>query len=490
MNSQRRSTPAWITQLRGLQRSRSDRMIAGVAGGLASGVGLSPAAVRLGFLVLALVGIGLPLYLGAFLASRIEGDDRPVGSVRIAGAVAAALGAWAISLAYLPFRAGGLAAVVGVMLVFGALLVFGRRPRPAAETNVVTVKPRQPMVPPTLLLVALGVAVIAGAAAWFATRQVNGVEGVGAAAAAALLVLGLAQILGAWRGRSALLVPIGVLFAIPLGMAALVDARLDLGSDDPGVLTGAAESSRTFVLGRGSRPVTISGAAFDSGLRSLTLRKSFGTIDLRVAPGIPVRVDVRSALNAGQVSNEPPFYFGDGVRVGRLTPEVVYLPGEPRFGSQEIRVRLESGFGRIYVHRSSPSLPAKSPDEDLLRQARLNLPLRQRLLSREIAASQRLRAEYVALVSRIALPQATAPRASRVVLAVPESDWFAKSLDDRILRLGDPTLDRLSVLQKRVARAQRMRFDILRAEWRVNSIRVGIATEKKRIVQLAKGVTP
>ena len=51
-----------------LTRSRNDRMIAGVAGGLAAYLGVDPLFVRLGFLFLTLLnGIGGLLYLALWL---------------------------------------------------------------------------------------------------------------------------------------------------------------------------------------------------------------------------------------------------------------------------------------------------------------------------------------------------------------------------------------------------------------------------------------
>ncbi len=53
------------TQKRGLRRSRSDRMIAGVCGGLGDFFGLSPAWFRIAFLISLLPGgvPGLLLYI-------------------------------------------------------------------------------------------------------------------------------------------------------------------------------------------------------------------------------------------------------------------------------------------------------------------------------------------------------------------------------------------------------------------------------------------
>ncbi|HMQ30965.1 MAG TPA: PspC domain-containing protein [Chloroflexaceae bacterium] len=58
-----------------ITRSRSNRMIAGVAGGLASYFGIDPMFVRIGFVVLALInGFGALLYFVLWLIVPNEGS--------------------------------------------------------------------------------------------------------------------------------------------------------------------------------------------------------------------------------------------------------------------------------------------------------------------------------------------------------------------------------------------------------------------------------
>ncbi|GAB4432641.1 MAG: PspC domain-containing protein [Chloroflexi bacterium OHK40] len=60
---------------RRITRSRSDRMIAGVAGGLAAYFGIDPLFVRIGFIVLSLLnGVGVLLYLALWLIVPNEGS--------------------------------------------------------------------------------------------------------------------------------------------------------------------------------------------------------------------------------------------------------------------------------------------------------------------------------------------------------------------------------------------------------------------------------
>jgi len=112
-----------------LQRSRSDRMLAGVSGGLASYFEIHPAFFRVGFVVLTLLGgAGLVIYLAAALVMPDEGQpdsivsaairdrrDRPwpliaVGLLAVAGAILLSHATlWPDGDAWLPFLLVGAA---------------------------------------------------------------------------------------------------------------------------------------------------------------------------------------------------------------------------------------------------------------------------------------------------------------------------------------------------------------------------------------------
>jgi phage shock protein PspC (stress-responsive transcriptional regulator) len=64
-----------------LRRSYDDRMLGGVAGGLAHYFGVDAVIVRIAFVVLAFVGgAGLPLYLAGLLLIPEEGSDTSIAS--------------------------------------------------------------------------------------------------------------------------------------------------------------------------------------------------------------------------------------------------------------------------------------------------------------------------------------------------------------------------------------------------------------------------
>ena len=64
---------------RTVRRSRGDRVIAGVCGGLGRHLGIDPVLLRVAFIILALAnGLGLIAYVVAWVAIPEEGRDQPV----------------------------------------------------------------------------------------------------------------------------------------------------------------------------------------------------------------------------------------------------------------------------------------------------------------------------------------------------------------------------------------------------------------------------
>lgn len=65
--------------IRRLRRSRSDRIVAGVSGGIAEAVGIDPNIVRLLFVILCFFGgAGILLYVVAWVLLPDEGADRSI----------------------------------------------------------------------------------------------------------------------------------------------------------------------------------------------------------------------------------------------------------------------------------------------------------------------------------------------------------------------------------------------------------------------------
>jgi phage shock protein PspC (stress-responsive transcriptional regulator) len=73
-----------IPEVRRLERSRDDRMVAGVSGGLARYFEIHPAVFRVGFVVLTLLGgAGLLIYVAAWLVMPDEGKEDSVATAAL-----------------------------------------------------------------------------------------------------------------------------------------------------------------------------------------------------------------------------------------------------------------------------------------------------------------------------------------------------------------------------------------------------------------------
>jgi len=81
--------PSSAPELRRLRRSRTDRVVAGVCGGLGRYLGVDPVLVRVAFVVLALAGGGgVLLYAVSWVLIPRETGDEPPGEVQPSSAEA------------------------------------------------------------------------------------------------------------------------------------------------------------------------------------------------------------------------------------------------------------------------------------------------------------------------------------------------------------------------------------------------------------------
>jgi phage shock protein PspC (stress-responsive transcriptional regulator) len=165
---------AHTAQIKRLERSSSDSMAAGVAGGLGRYFDLNPAVFRLGFVILTLLGgTGVLVYLAAVLVIPAEGKEQSIAAQVLAERrdrpwPVVGLGLAGVALVLLLSR-GQIAAGAGwvVALIGGlAILWASRHQRKARRALIAAV---------TLVAVAASIAVVT-AFAWF---DVNLGDGVG-----------------------------------------------------------------------------------------------------------------------------------------------------------------------------------------------------------------------------------------------------------------------------------------------------------------------
>ena len=232
-----------------LHRSRSHRVVAGVAGGIAERYGVALWVVRAGFIALCFAGgVGALLYLAGWLLIPEEGTDRSVIGVSSPADTSLVLGValigigLAVLLGWMGIVRGEL--VVGAALIVCGILLYRRSPSPsgvppvgptefyATDGSPMAIVERQPALPlppppppkprkPPSILGRLTIAVAMVAIGVVALLDVTGILaptamhylGIG------LGVIALGLLVGSFWGRAKWLVIPGLLL-LPLLLAA------------------------------------------------------------------------------------------------------------------------------------------------------------------------------------------------------------------------------------------------------------------------------
>jgi phage shock protein PspC (stress-responsive transcriptional regulator) len=234
---------AHTPQIKRLERSTSESMVAGVAGGLGRYFELNPAVFRLGFVILTLLGgAGILVYLAAVLVIPVEGKEQSVAAQVLAERrdrpwPVVGLGLASVALVLLLSR-GEFAAGSGwiVALIAGLAILWASRGQRRARRLWVALTAFL-----TLTVVAVGIAVVI-AFTWFDVNLGDGVgehtyAPVSAAAAQSSYDLGignlkvdLSQLDGAGKHRVQAHVGIGELkIVVPRDADVRVDAHANVG---------------------------------------------------------------------------------------------------------------------------------------------------------------------------------------------------------------------------------------------------------------------
>jgi phage shock protein PspC (stress-responsive transcriptional regulator) len=338
-----------------LRRRTSDRVLGGVAGGLGDYFNVDPLLIRIGFVGLMIFGgAGLVLYVVAWLLLPAEGRDAsPLGAfgrwlhltpARMAWLAVALVGfvllvnSWNVGVGYsisgdgplgIPGVVWALGIVVtGVILVrrrevVGAPALSGGAPvavPPIAPAVQAPPRPRSPLGWYALGAVLLTVGLLA------AFSQVGSVDvAPGQFFGAALVVLGLGLVVGAWWGRARILVLLVILFA-PMGIvASFLTAPLEGGVGD-----------HTFA------PVTA--AEVQDEYRSLGGRL---TLDLSQLTTSPRDIHIAASVAFGQLQVILPEGASIEIRTQVGAGDVIVL------GSQDVGTSLDSVFIRRHLNRTT-----------------------------------------------------------------------------------------------------------------------------------------
>jgi phage shock protein PspC (stress-responsive transcriptional regulator) len=381
-----------------LRRSQSDKVIAGVAGGVARWLGIDPVIVRVVLVVLAVFGgSGLLLYAIGWLFIPTEGTStssadaffrdasKPGSTARTVAIVLGVIAAVIIGLNLIGWAFGswgGGGSVLLLLAVGGLVLYLLNRPQPSApapitaapdvaeplayayggsgqypgyvasgSTPAVPVPPRERSY---LGLVTLSIALIAtGVLVWIDSAGVADLPAV-VIPGVALAILGAGILVGAWIGRARWLLWLAIptLFVTMIASVVPSDAGAWRASIEGGIgdrawtPTTVAEAAVAHRLGIGSATLDLTDLAIPPGTASVPVTAEVGVGELVVL----VPEDARVALDADVQLGELRI---DGVpRTNDASPEFAgTLPGGSDLGPV-IDLTVSTTLGSLEVSRA------------------------------------------------------------------------------------------------------------------------------------------
>lgn len=338
-----------------LRRSSTDRMIAGVCGGLGARYGVDPMVLRVVFVVSVLAGgVGLFAYLALWLL--IPDDRSPdtgtltrsliplvVGVLLALVAIAGLIG-WFGNL-------GGFAGIVVAAFLLGLVVWLYQQKRPhrqmsgtvasvssdvaqppyAMATGTAaapptgfayggtgyapgagpTPPPRPPVDHSYLGVITLCAALVVGALlAALSAAGIALVSFVGGLAAV-LAVLAMGMVIGAWRGRAKWLVIIALPLALMLGLVGQVVSLMTAAPDSSiGIRSWEPTQPTDLVLGAGQADLDLrawesSGAPAPKSGDVVNARVGFGQLNVVIPDTWQVVVDARTGAGNISVNGEP-----------------------------------------------------------------------------------------------------------------------------------------------------------------------------------------
>jgi len=364
-----------------------DRIIAGVASGLAHHLGVDVLLVRTAFAVLSFMGgVGFLLYIAGWLAIPAESEPEALGVTLLRrlghggwrAYLAVVLGAIALAALAGDLQPGHPGLVWGLLLLgFGVALLIresdlrgpagppsatgGATPPPPPSTWTPSAPQSWTRPPPPawsaappprrgrmrrrspVTRITLAVALLAAAAAGILGNA--GVPGVDAQVvlAVALTVLGLGLVAGAWWGGGRGLILAGAAL-VPLVLAAgLTDVSLRGGAGDRlyeprtvGQLGGA------YHLAAGQLTIDLTRVPFGQSPSAVHADVGMGELDVILPADVPV--DIRARVGAGNVMLLD--HMDDGLHVDTT----VHSDGSSQVG--RLTLDLSAGLGTVNVRRA------------------------------------------------------------------------------------------------------------------------------------------
>ena len=312
-------------------RSSSDRMIAGVAGGLGRRLDVDPLAIRITFVILSFAGgLGIVAYLAGLAFMPSDDPAAPPLGWGLARTVGAGLLIAAGLAILLPDWVWGPAVpvmIIGGIVVYLLLRVL-REQGTSGSARVV-------------LKIAIGIALLALAAGGFVAAAAGAALGGGVAVSGLIIACGVGMVAGAFRGGARWLAAPALVLALPLGAVAAtdLDVRGTWGERQFTPVT-VAEVEDGYEMGVGDMRVDLRDVDLPPGRTVLPVRMGMGEIQVLVAEGTCVTTDADISLGA----YEP----HDGGEEGGADLEI-----EDRFpvapGVSELHVDADLGIGALRI---------------------------------------------------------------------------------------------------------------------------------------------
>ena len=279
---------------RRLTRSTTDRMIAGVAGGIGKHLGVDPLAIRIAFVILTFAGgLGLLAYLICLVFVPVDDPEAPPlkwGFARTVGAGLLAVAALAILVPdwfwgpWLPLLL--LAGAVAYLLL--------RMVRDDGGSHAGRVAAR----------IAIGIVLAALAVGGFVAAAAGAALGGGIIVAGLVIACGVGLVGGAFRGGARWLILPALVLALPLGAVAATDLDVrGTWGDRRFHPRSTAELAAGYEMGVGSMKVDMRDVELPPGRTDLRLEIGIGEIQVLVPDDLCVTTDAEvgvGVVNAGE----------------------------------------------------------------------------------------------------------------------------------------------------------------------------------------------
>jgi phage shock protein PspC (stress-responsive transcriptional regulator) len=330
------------TQPRKLRRSKSNRLLAGVCGGLGEYFGLSATIYRIAFVALSFAGgTGILIYLAAALVIPAEGSDESIlaEALRqhrerpwlVIGLALIALGIffWISG----PHHGGFWRTDGWLWIAVGAVVVWAQQ-RSRGEREKARWAPWR-VAAGVVILIAVGLLAVLDLTSTLEIRWWV-VFGVG------VVLLGVLALGAAGRGLG------GVALALAVAVVAVVVVvgfAFEGGVGDRSYQPASAAELKRYELGIGHLIVDLHDVSLPPGDTLLRAHVGVGRLELWVPEGVPVKVDGKVKVGNADVLGR----HEDGTEIH----EQLSAPGAPAASSRLV-IDAKVGIGDLNVHRGAP----------------------------------------------------------------------------------------------------------------------------------------